>query len=216
MTTAITTSSRRRRLRSILWRWRPALVALLVAVAAWSALGALRPAPPPSVDLVVATADLPAGHLLADADVGTVSIPVSAAPAAALRLGADAVGHRLAHPAGRGVPLVPSDLVDGGAWSFAEDGELVVPIRLADPAVPDLLPTATPLHLVSATGAGSTLLTDRARLVAAVREETTTSVLGGGEHSGTLLLLAVPQEVATLVLDASAGGSLTVALGTGD
>lgn len=207
--------SSRRAVRSFLWRFRPGLVALLVAVAAWSTVGALTPAPPASTAVLVPVADLPAGHLLQPQDLTTLELPDAAVPPSALTDAATTAGSRLAHPAARGVPLTPSALVAPTGWSGVADDELVVPVRLADPAVAALLPPATPLHLVSATGTGSTLLTSSARLLASVGDVTGASLLGTPDQGGILLLLAVPREVATLVLDASAGGTLSVALGAG-
>lgn len=205
----------RRTLRSLGWRYRPLLAAALVAIAAWAALGIARPAPPPGVAVVVATRDLQPGHLLGGGDVTTLTLPDDVAPDAALTLPASAVGHRVAHTVTAGVPLTASALVTDGVWPGVREGELVVPVRLADPAVAGLLPPATPLHLVSATGSGPTLLTAHGRLLAAVPDAgggSGGSMLGAPDAAGTLLLLAVPQEVASLVLDASAGGTLTVAL----
>lgn len=217
MTTTLPPLPRRHRraIRSWLWRYRPALVAALAALAAWSAIGAVRPAPAPTTSVVAPTSDLPAGHVLAAGDVALLDLPSDVAPTAAVVAPADLVGRRIAHPVADGVPLVPDDLVESGAWEAAEPGELVVPVRLADPAVAALLPIATPIHLVSATGSGPTLLTTRARLVARVDESSGGSMLGGSEQTETLLLLAVPAEVATLVLDAGAGGTLTIAVGGG-
>lgn len=205
----------RRTLRSLAWRYRPALVAVLVAVAAWSGLGVLRPVADPGTAVLVPTQDLGAGHLLDADDVTTLMLPAGVVPPAALTSVPPVIGARVAHPVAAGVPLTRSALVDDGRWPGAGEGELVVPVRLADPAVAPLLPAATTLHLVSATGAGATLLTTRGRLLAAIPDTPGGAMLGSSDATGTLLLLAVPQEVATLVLDASAGGTLSVALAAG-
>ncbi|TGO03795.1 SAF domain-containing protein [Serinibacter arcticus] len=222
MTTALPLLPRRtgrtgRTVRSLLWRYRPALVAVLVAVAAWSVLGALRPAPPETAPVVAASHDLPAGHEITAGDLAVLALAPDVVPPGAFTRPEDLVGHRIAHPAGDGVPLVPGDLVENGAWAAAGPDELVVPVRLADPVVAGLIPTATPIQLVAATGSGPTLLTRDARLVARIEDATAPSgVLGTPGTGNSLLLLAVPADVATLVLDAGAGGTLTVALGAGD
>ncbi len=206
-----------RTLRSLLWRYRPALVAALVALAAWAALGAVRPPPPVTTAVVAASRDLPAGQRLTPDDLTVVALPPDTVPPAATGRAEDLLGRRTAHPVADGVVLVPGDLVENGAWAAAGPGELVVPVRLADPVVAGLLPTATPLQLVAATGSGPTLLTRDARLLARVESSAEASgMLGSPGTDDSLLLLAVPADVATLVLDAGAGGTLTVALGTGD
>lgn len=207
----------RRSVRSLLWRYRPALVAALVAVAAWAVIGALRPTPPVTTAVVAASLDLPAGHEIAAGDLTVLALPPDAAPPGSFLSPADLVGRRVAHPVGDGVPLVPTDLVESGAWAAVGPDELVVPVRLADPVVAGLLPAATPLQLVAATGSGPTLLTEDARLVARIDADAAPSgMLGAPGTDESLLLLAVPADVATLVLDAGAGGTLTVALGAGD
>ncbi|GMA30450.1 hypothetical protein GCM10025875_04420 [Litorihabitans aurantiacus] len=188
---------------------------MLVAIAAWSTIGALRPAPAAHTAVVVPARDLAPGDLLTEGDLATLDLPPGAVPAAAVRAVDDVAGLRVGHPVAAGVPLVGTDLVEQGAWSGAGPGELVVPVRLADPAVASLLPTATPLRLVSATGAGPTLLTSEAVLVSRVEAESAGGLLGSSESGAPLLLLAVPRDVATLVLDASAGGTLTVAVEAG-
>lgn len=206
-----------RSVRSLLWRYRPALVAVLVAVAAWAVIGALRPTPPATTAVVAASHDLAAGHEIASGDLTVLALPPDTVPPAAFVRAEDLVGRRIAHPTADGVVLVPGDLVESGAWDAAGPDELVVPVRLADPVVSGLLPTATPLQLVAATGSGPTLLTRDARLVARIDGAAAPSgMLGAPGTDESLLLLAVPADVATLVLDASAGGTLTVALGAGD
>ena len=207
--------STRRALRSLLWRYRPALIACLVAIAAWATIGALMPAPPATSFVLAAVRDLPAGHLLEPADLTQLALPLRAVPPAALTDPVTTAGARLAQPVASGVPLTSTTLVGESGWGDLADGELLVPVRLADPAVAALLPTSATIHLVSATGSGSTLLTSQARLIAPVASPAEATMLGQGDTTGPLLLLAVPAEVASLVLDASAGGTLTVALAGG-
>ncbi|HCX85311.1 MAG TPA: hypothetical protein DHV14_09315 [Micrococcales bacterium] len=204
--------ARRRAWRSRLWRYRPLLVGALVATAILTLLPAVLPTPPETSAVVVAAADLPAGTRITPADVEIAEFPPALVPAGARASPADLVGSMLAHPAARGTPVLASQLaVDG--WTGLSDGELAVPVHLADPAAADLLPDGATVHLVSATGEGASVLTSRARVLARIGAASTGGLLGGSGSPSDLLLVAVPSEAATLVLDASAGGTLTVALG---
>lgn len=210
-----TPSSRRRAVGIALWRARPFLVAVLSATALVAAVRVVAPPPEPTTEALVAAHDLAAGHTLTDSDLSTASIPTHLLPHGTIGELEAARGHRLTHPVpARGV-LTESTLVAEGAWGDLGPGESLVAVRLADPEVAALLPEGASMRLVDATGTGAQSLTDQARLVARMPGEDSSSMWGETARASPLVVLAVPEEVATLVLDASAGGSLAVALGRG-
>jgi pilus assembly protein CpaB len=104
---------------------------------------AVRPPPgpvasaqrPPTVPVVVAAVDLPAGTSLQDAGLAVVSWPAPLAPAGSARLTAELTGRRLAGPVRAGEPVTDVRLVGPGLTALLGTGEQAVPVRLADLAV---------------------------------------------------------------------------------
>lgn len=141
-------------LRIALWRLRHVGVALLVLVAACLVARQLAPPPEPTRPVVVAASDLPAGHELAAADLRTVAMParaVAARPPTADSL----VGRHVTVDVPEGLPLVPA-LLDGARFGLAPpEGTVTVPVRLADPAVADLLRPGDRVDLVAPGDASS-------------------------------------------------------------
>ena len=120
------------------WPRRVLVVALLGAAAV---LG-LRPGPPPTVvapdvpgtAVVVASRDLPAGRVLAPADLRTVRVPAALAPSHAVTSAAGLVGRVVAGPMRRGETVTDARVVGPGLTAGLAAGEAAaVPVRLADP-----------------------------------------------------------------------------------
>ncbi|MBE1533933.1 SAF domain-containing protein [Actinomadura algeriensis] len=115
---------------SRLARSRRPLAALFAAAAAWLALLALRPGPPPAVRVLAAARDLPAGATLAPSDVRPVSLPPESVPSGALR--ADAAGRVLAGPMRRGEPLTDVRVIGDRLLRGYGPDKVATPIRIAD------------------------------------------------------------------------------------
>ncbi|MEV0667458.1 Flp pilus assembly protein CpaB [Actinomadura luteofluorescens] len=111
-------------------RLRRPLAALFAAAAAGLALLALRPGPPPSVRVLAAARDLPAGTPLAPSDLRRLDLPPSAVPSGALRTGG--AGRVLAGPMRRGEPLTDARVVGAGLLRGYGPGTVATPVRLAD------------------------------------------------------------------------------------
>lgn len=206
--------SARRALRSFLWRARPWAAAALVAVAVLVGLRVLAPTEAATTSVVVATTSLAAGHRVTASDVTTAAMPTTLTPEVALPEVGSAVGQVLAAPVPRGAVITSGHLATTG-WALL-DGELAVPVRLADPRAAALVPPGTVAALVEATGQGARVLTESGRILAQLEETPDSTAFGlSGNEAPPLLLVAVPQAVATLVLDVSAAGTLSVALGPG-
>jgi pilus assembly protein CpaB len=137
---------RDRLLAVLLGRWprRLAVGGCLVAAAlSWAAdrhrlpasPAAVAGAGPPSVPVLVAARDLPAGIVLGRADVRSVSMPRAAVPAGTLRAAA-ALGRRVGAPMRRGEPVLDVRLLGPTlAAGLGEPGAVAVPVRVADAAV---------------------------------------------------------------------------------
>lgn len=125
-----------RRLRRLIWRFRWLVVALCVGCATWIVVAELRPPAPPSVPVLVAARDLPAGTVLASSDVRLVD--AASAPSGALPM-ADAVGATLTIGLPEGVPVVGTMVLGPGLADAAPPGWVVVPVSLADAVLAQLL-----------------------------------------------------------------------------
>lgn len=200
------------------------------------ALGlALRPDPTdtrPTTALLVARHDLAPGSTLAPADVVLRRIPTDLLPAGALTTVQAAAGHVLGGALRAGEPITDVRLVDSGL-AGSPPGSSAVPVRLADPAVADLLhpgvrvdvvtqdPTQSgdpppvpsiapsvdpPVDSSGSTPESGALLASDA-IVLTVRDADTAP----GQH-GRLVVLALPEQVATRVAAVSLRQPVTVTL----
>ncbi|MFE5293367.1 SAF domain-containing protein [Isoptericola sp. NPDC056618] len=129
-----------RRLRSLLWRVRFVLAAVCCGLAAAAVVQAVRPAPPPTVDVVVPARALPAGEPVAAADLTTVAVADALAPDGVATDPAELVGRTPVTALPAGVPLHPGLLPGGGVVAQAPRGTVVVPVRLEDTAAGWLRP----------------------------------------------------------------------------
>jgi Flp pilus assembly protein CpaB len=118
-------------------RLRRPLAALFAAAAAGLALLSLRPGPPPSVRVLGAARDLPAGTALSASDLRRVELPPDAVPSGALRSGG--AGRVLAGPMREGEPLTDARVVGDGLLRGHGPGTVATPVRMADAGAVRLL-----------------------------------------------------------------------------
>lgn len=172
--------------RRVLRRRRP-LAALLAAGAVAACLHTLAPPDPPSVSVLVAGHDLPAGHLLARGDLAEVAVPAGAVPAGAVDR---AEGRTLAAPLRAGEPVTDVRLVGAGLADAQPAGTVAAPVRLSDPGQATLLTVGDRVDLLATDprGGNARALADDA-LVLALPEAGTTS---DGTLPGRLVVLALP------------------------
>ncbi|TDB91070.1 SAF domain-containing protein, partial [Actinomadura sp. 7K534] len=110
-------------------RLRRPLAALFAAAAAGLALLALRPGPAPSVRVLAAARDLPAGTTLTPSDLRRVALPAAAVPSGTLRSG---TGRVLATPMRAGEPLTDTRVVGDGLLRGYGADTVATPVRMAD------------------------------------------------------------------------------------
>lgn len=120
-----------------LTRLRRPLAALFAAAAAGLALLALRPGAPPSVRVLAAARDLPAGTTLSPSDLHPVALPPASVPSGALRTGA--VGRVIAGPMRQGEPLTDVRVIGDALLRGYGPGKVATPVRIADPDAVRLL-----------------------------------------------------------------------------
>lgn len=118
----------------LLRRGRLLAAGLCLLLAGVTALGSSRAHPrgraPLGTRVLVAARDLPAGRVLARADLTQRSWPRVLPPATAVRL-ADALGNRLASPLRRGEPLTTTRLTSGRLTTGLPAGSVAVSVPLA-------------------------------------------------------------------------------------
>ncbi|MBB5786397.1 SAF domain-containing protein [Jiangella mangrovi] len=125
-------SALRHLIRTAGWH-RRLLAGGLAAAAVAFAIEAASPAPPDTVDVVVAAHDLPGGTVLSAADLATVGLPASAVPAGVVDA-ASAPGALLAAPVRAGEPITDRRILGPGlldGWDAAGD-VVAAPVRVAD------------------------------------------------------------------------------------
>jgi Flp pilus assembly protein CpaB len=198
---------------------RQATAAALVCLAL---VLALRPPPAiepraPTVRVVTAAADLPAGTVLTTGDLVTVALPAAVAPGGSAPTADELTGRVLAAPVRAGEVVTDVRVVGPGLWAQTPMGQVATPVRLADLAVAGLLRAGDRVDVLAAAGSpggGTPTVTVVAEgaLVLSGPAAGSGSAPVGGTDSG-LLVLAVPPDTAQRLAAAGAGGTLTVTLG---
>lgn len=201
------------RWRVLLWRARLPFAATMLGCAVALGLADLRPEPPPRVAVVVAARALDAGTPLAAADVTVVDVPPDAVADGAHRDPRDVVGRAVVVAVPPGLPVVDALLRDDRLSSAGPPGTVVVPVRLADPGVADLLRPGDRVDLfAAATSASGAPVAERLAARALVLPhpeqpagEGSAGLLGTPTtDTGTLTLVAVAPEHAAALAGASA------------
>ncbi|MCZ1070670.1 RcpC/CpaB family pilus assembly protein [Rhodococcus sp. A5(2022)] len=191
---------------------RRAIAAGLVGVAAVSAV--TGGASDDRTRTVVAARDLRPGRTLSVDDVTVVERDASQLPSGALTDPAEALGHTLAGPVPSGEVLVGVRMLGPrlAAATTGDSAARVVPVRLADPGVGDLLREGDLVDVLTVADASApsapevrVLATGATVVLAQGTEETNIR----GEK---VVLLALPPEPATAVAAASLVSALTVTL----
>jgi Flp pilus assembly protein CpaB len=157
----------------------------------------------PTEPMLVAAHDLAPGTTLAPGDVRLVDVPGSLRPAAALRSSDEVSGRVLAGAATTGEPITRVRLVgpENTRLATGNPDAVAVPIRLADPAVAELLNTGTRVDVIAADPQGALLASDA----------TVVTVLADAKPD-RLVVVAMPRDTATKVASVSLGQEVTVTL----
>jgi Flp pilus assembly protein CpaB len=177
---------------------------------------ALRPHPTggaPTVPLLVAARDLAPGVPLTAADVRVVAAPDALRPPSALASPAEVTGRVLAGPAGSGEAITNGRLLgpENTRLTTGGSGNVTVPVRLADPAVADLLAPGTRVDVITVDphGTSGALLASDVTVVTVPAEADRASRAAA---SGRLVVIAMPPDPARRVASVSLGQPVTVTL----
>lgn len=201
----------RQRTRRRLLRHRRGLAALLLGIAVLGTLRTLSPAPPDSVELVVAAADLPAGTTVSAADLTVVRVPPDAVPAGAQGV-RQSVGRTLAGAVRRGEPITDAGLVAPGMLADTP-GMVALPVRIPDPGVVAMLRPGDRVDLVATDPQSGVAeqVASGVRVITVPRPEREPQAAGPGV-SGRLVVLAVSPPAARNIAGAAATRWLAVTI----
>lgn len=177
---------------------RRLLAALCVAVGVFAGLRAVTAPPPPTVPVVVARHDLPAGAVLTAADLVVAGFAAGSVPSGVVP---DPAGRTLATAVRRGEPLTEPRLL-GPALVEGHQGLVVTPVRLPDASAVGLLRPGDRLDLLATDprlGRTHTVATDVLVLALPADGEDPAA----GPLGGRLVVLGIPAASVEKVADAA-------------
>lgn len=190
---------------------RRAIGALLAAASVMLLAEALR-TPVETVDALVATVALPAGHTITPADVEVRALPPGALPDDSLASPDDAIGRTLAAPVSGSTVLQPGSLANDHR---AADGRAIVPIAVSDDGLRALLSPGDRVSLVTQGPDSMVVLCSDAIIVALPSGPDPAGRLADAtQRPSTMILVEVPQEDAANVATFGQGVGVSVILGT--
>jgi Flp pilus assembly protein CpaB len=144
----------------------------------------------------------------------TVWLPAARAPGNVLREADQALGHRPASPVRRGEPITDVRLLDdAGPGAGGALDAVAAPIRIADPAVAELLRAGMTVDVLAVPADGFALAAppSMAELVGAgLRVLSVRTSDGADPGSGALVVVSTTAETAARLAAAQAGGRLSV------
>jgi Flp pilus assembly protein CpaB len=183
-----------RRVRRAVLARRRLLAALLAGVAVAAGVQAATAPPPPSVGVLTAARDLPAGAVLGSDDLVTVDFAPGSVPSGATR---DAVGRTLAAPVRRGEPVTDVRLL-GPALTVGDPELTAVPVRLPDAAMVTLLEVGDRIDLIATDpqGSGASVVATGVPVLALPPGSAETD--GSGQPGGLVVVGVAPTEVTGL------------------
>ena len=186
-----------RRVRRAVLARRRLLAALLTGVAVAAGVQAATAPPPPSVGVLTAARDLPAGAVLGSDDLVTVDFAPGSVPTGATR---DAVGRALAAPVRRGEPVTDVRLL-GPALTAGTPELTAVPVRLPDAGMVELLEVGDRIDLIATDpqGAGASVVATGVPVLALPSGSAETDASG---QPGGLVVVGVASTEVTALADA--------------
>ena len=201
----------RRGWRRVLARRRP-LAALCAALAVLTAVRAASAEPHPSLEVLVAAADLPGGTRVTPQDLVLGTFRADSVPRGTVGSAEEAVGRVLAAPVREGEPLTDLRLVAPGLLE-GYPGLVATPVRVADAASVALLRVGDRVDLVAADPEGrSAQSVARGAPVVALPEA---GAVDQDLQQGGLVLVAVTEEEALTLARLSVSHVLSYVLSGG-
>lgn len=199
---------RRRRLRRAVLAHRRPLAAAAAGLAVLAGLQAGASPAPPTIDLLVAAHDLPAGAVVTAGDLTRAAFTPGSVPAGAVRSDQAALGRTTTGPVRAGEPITDVRLL-GGSLLEGHPGLVAAPVRIADAAAVSLLRVGDRVDVIAADPEGSdqaVVVAESATVVALPRSAETALASGG------LVVLAVTEQTARELAASAVSSYLSVVL----
>jgi Flp pilus assembly protein CpaB len=183
---------------------------VLAATAVLTGVRAAASPADPTAPVVVAAADLPGGTTVGAADLTVAALPVDEVPEGSMQVPEQVAGRVLAAPVRRGEPVTDVRVVAPGLLE-GYPGLVAAPVRVADAAVVALLEVGDRVDLVATRpdSASATVVVSDAPVVALPDPGGS----GEGPLAGGLVVVAVDDEAALRLAEASVSSVLSVLLG---
>jgi pilus assembly protein CpaB len=190
---------------------RRLLAAGFAAVAVAAGLNVVAPPAPPTMSVVVASTDLPAGTSLGADHLQTAHTPTDLAPRGALTNADDAIGGVLGAPLRAGEVLTDVRLLGPPLVDAYGGGRVAAPVRIADAEAVRLLQTGDRVDVLAAdpSGVAETVVVASAAPVVVVPDA---GDAVASTPSGGLVVLAVTPDTARQLVRAAVVGPLSVTL----
>ena len=196
--------------RLFVYRFRRPIAAASAGLAVLLLAITLRPTSADLVDVIVASADLPAGSTLTEQDLAVDAIPADYVPPGAVTDPADALGRIIASGIATGEPLTRSRLMTNGP---RPDGLHTVPVRLADAEAATLLSPGSVIDLVLASGdTGARIVAEGVQVVTVPRVSTSAGLGRDSRTAGSLIVVATDRRTAVALAAAGTQPGLGVVL----
>lgn len=196
--------------RLFVYRFRRPFAAASAGLAVLLLAVTLRPTSADLVDVIVASADLPAGSTLTEQDLAVDAIPADYVPPGAVTDPADALGRMIASGIATGEPLTRSRLMTDGP---RPDGLHTVPVRLADAEAATLLSPGSVIDLVLASGdTGARIVAEGVQVVTVPRVSTSAGLGRDSRTAGSLIVVATDRRTAVALAAAGTQPGLGVVL----
>ena len=196
--------------RLFIHRFRRPIAATCAALAVLLFAVTLRPTSADLVDVIVASADLPAGSTLTEQDLAVDAIPADYVPPGAVTNPADALGRMIASGIATGEPLTRSRLM---TTDPRPDGLHTVPVRLADAEAATLLSPGSVIDLVLASGdTGARIVAEGVQVVTVPRISTSAGLGRDSRIAGSLIVVATDRRTAVALAAAGTQPGLGVVL----
>ena len=196
--------------RLFVYRFRRPFAAASAGLAVLLLAVTLRPTSADLVDVIVASADLPAGSTLTEQDLAVDAIPADYVPPGAVTDPADALGRIIASGIATGEPLTRSRLMTNDP---RPDGLHTVPVRLADAEAATLLSPGSVIDLVLASGdTGARIVAEGVQVVTVPRVSTSAGLGRDSRTAGSLIVVATDRRTAVALAAAGTQPGLGVVL----
>ncbi len=190
-------------------RHRVLLAGGLAAAAVAASLSAVSPTPEQTVPVVTAAKELVAGTPLTPDDLVAAAVPRALVPAGALTDVNAVLGRLVAGPVRRGEPLTDVRLLGTELLRRPAAGasdEVVVPVRVAEPAAAALVRPGDRIDVLGASPEGGTAATEVATAVRVL----SVPELGDDPGEGALLVVAASRATASRLAAAAVSSRLSL------